>query len=412
MYPRLVCFAIALNIVLTLLAGDAEWPEFRGPAGDGRADHAKLPVAIDQSVVRWQTPIHGKGWSSPVVWGDQIWLTTATDDGKQLSVLCIDRTNGKIIHDVVVIENAEPEFCHPMNSYATPTPAIEQDRLYVHFGTYGTVCLDTSDASEVWRRTDLKCDHFRGPASSPILHDGKLFVAFDGVDVQFVVALDTKTGKTVWEQKREIDYGTTVGDRMKAYGTAEVIRVGDQDQLVYPSAVATIAYDPETGKSLWTVYHDGMNAAARPIYAEDVLLITNGSGAMVAVRPDGSGNITKSNVVWDSGKSVAKKASPIVVEGLVYMVSDDGIVSCRRLNDGQILWQERMRGPYAASPIYADGRLYFFSTEGEILTIRSGPTFEKLAETELGDGFMASPAVVGDQLILRSKSMLYGVAAQ
>ena len=123
MYLRLVCFAIALNIVPILLAGDADWPEFRGPAGDGRADHAKLPVAIDQSVVRWQTPIHGKGWSSPVVWGDQIWLTTATEDGKQMSVLCIDRTNGKIIHDVVVIENAVPEFCHPMNSYATPTPA-------------------------------------------------------------------------------------------------------------------------------------------------------------------------------------------------------------------------------------------------------------------------------------------------
>ena len=410
MFQRFAFVVVVFHLLPTLLAAANNWPEFRGPAGDGRADHAKLPVAIDQSVVQWQTPIHGKGWSSPVVWGNQIWLTTATEDGKRMSVVCVDRTNGKVIHDVVVIENAEPEFCHPMNSYATPTPAIEQDRVYVHFGTYGTLCLNTSDASVIWRRADLHCDHFRGPASSPILHDGKLFVAYDGVDVQFVVALDSRTGATVWEQKREIEYGTTVGDKMKAYGTAQIIRVGDQDQLVCPSAVATIAYDPSTGKSLWTVYHDGMNASARPIYAGDMLVITNGSGAMVAVRPDGRGNVTKSHVQWDSGKSVAKKASPIVVAGLIYMVSDDGIVSCRGLKDGQIVWQERMPGPYAASPIHADGRLYFFSTEGEILTIQTGKTFQSLAETKLGDGFMASPAVVDDQLILRSKSMLYSVS--
>ncbi len=412
MCVRVVCLLTLLVFALpcSLPAEQANWPEFRGPAGDGRADAAKLPLAIDQSVVQWQTPIHGKGWSSPVVWGNQIWLTTATEDGTQMSVVCVDRSSGKVLHDLVVIENEEPEFCHPMNSYASPTPVIEQGRLYVHFGSYGTLCLDTADASILWRRDDLKCDHFRGPASSPILYDGKLFVAFDGVDVQFVVALDSKTGETVWKAEREIQYGTDVGDQKKAYGTAEVIRLGDQDQLVYPSAVATIAYDPATGESLWIVYHDGMNASARPILSDGMLLITNGSGGMVAVRPDGIGNITDTHIAWSSKKSVSKKASPIVVDGLVYLISDDGIASCRQLRDGKILWQQRLAGSYAASPIYADGKIYLFSVEGMIVTLKSGREFQVLAETELGDGFMASPAVVGNQLILRSKSMLYSVS--
>lgn len=393
-------------------AEELSWSEFRGAHGDGRADDAKLPIAIDESVVQWQTPIHGKGWSSPVVWGDQIWLTTATEDGTKMSVLCVDRNSGKVIHDMVVIENQMPEFCHPMNSYATPTPAIEKGRVYIHFGTYGTLCLDTSDGSEIWRRDDLHCDHFRGPASSPILHDGKLFVAYDGVDVQFVVALDAKTGDVVWNVKREIEYGTTVGDKMKAYCTAEVIQVGDQEQLVYPSAVATIAYDPASGKELWTAYHDGMNASARPIYANGLVVITNGSGAMVVVRPDGNGNVTNSHVEWSATKSIAKKASPIVIDDLIYMISDEGIASCRQLADGQVLWQERIGGKFAASPIYAAGRIYLCDMDGRIVTLQSGREFKRLADTELGDGYMASPAVVGNQLILRSKSKLYSIATR
>tara|TARA_R110002073_G_scaffold148228_3_gene301237 strand:- start:1807 stop:3063 length:1257 start_codon:yes stop_codon:yes gene_type:complete len=409
-YIAVAVFALSyLGLAKTSVAEVPAWPEFRGGEGDGRADAADLPIAIDASVVQWETPIHGKAWSSPVVWGGQIWLTTAREDGTKMSVVCVDRATGKVLHDVAVIENETPEFCHPMNSYASPTPVIEAGRLYAHFGSYGTVCIDTADAKVLWRRSDLKCDHFRGPASSPILHDGKLFVAFDGVDVQFVVAFDKKTGDTVWQSKREIDYGTDVGDRMKAYGTAEVIRVGNQEQLVYPSAVATIAYDPQTGKSLWTVYHDGMNASARPIYVDGLVLITNGMGGIVAVRPDGKGNVTKSHVVWTSSKSVAKKSSPIVVDGLVYMITDDGIVTCRELEDGRIVWQKRAGGSYAASPIYASGRIYLFSIEGAITTLKAGREYEMLAETELGDGFMASPAVVGDQMILRSKSALYSI---
>ncbi len=359
-------------ILASVVMAEKSWPEFRGPHGDGHAQGASLPVAIDQSVVRWETPIHGKGWSSPVVWGDQIWLTTATEDGTKMSVICVDRATGKVIHDKVLLENAEPAFCHPMNSYATPTPVIEAGRVYIHFGSYLTACLDTETAEVLWERRDLKCDHHRGPASSPILDGEKLFVAYDGFDVQYVVALDKQTGKTVWKRDRQIDYGTDNGDLKKAYCTGQVIEVDGAKQLVYPSAVATIAYDPETGETLWTVYHEGMNASARPVYENGLVFLTNGMGAMVAVRPDGSGDMTGTHIAWSAERGVAKKSSLLMVDGLLYMNSDDGVVSCRDPETGEIQWQKRAGGEYAASPIYADGRIYLFSVEGDVLTLEPG----------------------------------------
>ncbi len=400
-----------LGIVLFVAASaNANWPEYRGPSGDGHAVDADLPVSINERVVKWKTPIHGKGWSSPVVWDDQIWLTTATEDGTKMSVICVDRKSGDIVLDKVLLENEEPAFCHAMNSYATPTPVVEHGRVYVHFGSYLTACLDAKTADVIWSREDLECDHHRGPASSPILFDGKLFVAYDGFDVQYVVALDKETGDTVWLKQRDIDYGTDNGDRMKAYCTAHVIDVNGKKQLVYPSAVATIAYDPADGKKLWIAYHDGMNASARPLYSDGLVFITNGMGSMVAVRPDGKGDVTGTHIEWSGRKGVAKKSSQLLVDGLLYMNSDDGVVSARDPKTGDVVWQRRAGGEFAASPIYAGGRIYMFSTEGTVLTIKPGDKYEELAETKLGDGFMASPAVVGNEMILRSKSELFLVS--
>lgn len=411
-YLSLFFFFAAISPAFVPTAQADNWPEYRGPSGDGHAEDANLPISIDESVVKWKTEIHGKGWSSPVVWGNQIWLTTATEDGTKMSLLCVDRSSGKMIHDLTLLENDSPAFCHPQNSYATPTPVIEAGRVYVHFGSYLTACLNTDTADVIWKRTDLECDHHRGPASSPILHDGKLFIAYDGFDVQYVVALDKETGATVWRKKREIDYGTDNGDQMKAYCTGNIINVNGQEQLVYPSAVATIAYHPANGDTLWKVYHDGMNASARPLYGQGLVFITNGMGSMVAVRPDGKGDVTGTHIAWSARKGVAKKSSQLLVDGLLYMNSDDGVISARDPKSGDVLWQERAGGAFAASPIYADGRIYAFSTEGDILTLKPGAEYVELAKTKLGDGFMASPAVVGDDLILRSKSHLYLINRQ
>ncbi len=396
------------------LIAQENWPEFRGPSGNGQALGSKLPIEISESEhVDWKTPIHGKGWSSPVVWDDQVWLTTATIDGKQMSVICVDLETGKVLRDQVIHQNASPAFCHPTNSYASPTPAIEEGRVYLHFGSYGTTCLDIRTGKTIWQRTDLKCDHFRGPASSPILYENMLIVAFDGFDLQYVVALDKETGKTIWKTDREIDYGTDNGDLKKAYGTGSVFQVNGKPMLVYPSAMATIAYDVKTGEPIWTVYHDGMNASARPVIAENGLVIwTNGMGKMVAVKPTGTGDITESHLVWSLRQGVAKRPSQLVIGNRLYMISDKGIASCIDVENGNPIWQVRIGGEFAASPIFDGEKIFVFSESGDIHIFKPGDQFLRLGRSQLGDGFKASPAVVGNRMILRSFSHLYCISSE
>jgi outer membrane protein assembly factor BamB len=403
----------AAAFVLLAFAASAfadNWPQFRGPHGNGQSDATGLPVKFGEGEnVKWKTPIPGKGWSSPVVWGERIWVTTATEDGKKMSVLCVDLKTGKILRDQLVFENENPRFCHPTNSYASPTPTIEEGRIYVHFGSYGTACLDTETGEVLWTRRDLHSDDFRGPASSPILHGDLLIVHFDGVDVQFLVALDKHTGKTVWKNDRDIDYGTDNGDAMKAYSTPAVIEVEGRKQLISPAAVATLAYDPQTGRELWRVRHGGMNAAALPLFGGGLVYISAGSGGydLVAVRPDGRGDVTDSHIAWRTGKSVPKRSSQLLLGDLYFMVNDTGIASCLDATTGDILWQHRFAGNYWASPIYADGRIYFFGQDGTIPVVAPTREFQLLAENKLADGFNASPAVVGRSLILRTKTHLY-----
>ena len=407
----ILLFGLILN---SSVAGQENWPEYRGASGDGYAIGAQLPVDIsDSRNVDWKTPIHGMGWSSPVVWGDQIWMTTATEDGKKMYGVCVDLNSGEVIFNKLIHENESPRFRHPTNSYASCTPVVEQGRVYLHFGSYGTTCLNTETGETIWQRTDLECDHFRGPGSSPILFEDKLIVAFDGFDLQYVVALDTETGKTIWKTDRKIEYGTDNGDWKKAYCTGAVFEIDCSSVLVYPSAKATIAYDPATGKPIWTVYHDGMNASARPMLTKTGLLIlTNGMGRMDAVDPTGSGDITEKGIRWTVKKNVSRRPSPIIVDNQIYMFNDKGIASCVDLETGKPVWQKRIGGSFAASPIYDGKHIYAFSEQGDVYVIEPADTLTVVAKSKLGDGFKASPAVVGNKLILRSITDLYCVSDQ
>ena len=408
-FGRQLIAVIYLFVFVNSLAAQENWPEFRGPSGDGLAPEISLPTDLgDPTNVAWEIPIHGRGWSSPVIWGEQIWLTSATEDGKKMYGICIDLKSGKVIHDKLIYENENPRFRHATNSYASCTPVVEQGRVYLHFGSYGTTCLDTSTGETIWSREDFECDHFRGPGSSPILHDDHLIVAYDGSDKQYVVAFNKETGETAWKTDRNLEYGTDNGDWKKAYGTASVFEIDGKPILIYPSASATVAYNPSNGKPIWTVYHDGMNASARPILTEDGLVIlTNGMGRMDAVNPQGSGDITKTNIDWTISKNVTRRPSPILVNGNLFMFNDKGIASCVRAVDGKILWQERIRTTFAASPIFDGDHIFAFSEKGQIYAFQPGGTFEMVQETKLGDGFKASPAVAGDRLIVRSISKLY-----
>ncbi len=407
---RLFCrLVIGVLTLLPCAVGSAEpqWSQFRGTDGSGHSSATGLPDKIGENEhVRWKTPLTGKAWSSPVVWGDQVWVSNASKDGKQLDAVCLDFKTGAIVHNVRVFDIAEPMFCYDYNSYGSPTPAIEAGRIYVSFGSAGTACLDTRSGEMLWKRQDLKCDHHRGPASSPILHGDLLLLQFDGFDVQYVVALDKHTGETVWKQDRAFDYKTNNGDAKKGYGTPAVFRIGGRDLAVCPAAVATETFDAKTGELLWTVRHEGMNVAARPLYGEGLLFITNGMGRIIAVPPEGSGDITQ-NIVWTGHKGVVKRSSPILVDDLLYMVTDDGIATALEAKTGKNVWTKRLGGEFSASPVYADGKLYFLNMEGESVVIKPGREYEEISRGKFDDGFMASPAIAGKSLIVRTRAAVY-----
>ena len=393
-------------------AATADWDQFRGPTADGRAPAATLPLEWSETEnVRWKTPIPGKAWASPVAADGRIWLANATEDGTRLSAVCVDADTGRVLHDVTVFEIAEPAFCHPYNSPASPTPVLANGKLFVHFGSAGTACLDAATGEILWSRQDLPCDHHRGPGSSPIPWQDRLFINFDGFDHQYVVALDQATGKTLWKTDRTIDYRSDDGDMKKAYGTPAVIEQAGRTLLVSPAAVATVAYDPATGRDVWQVYHGGYNASARPLLAGGLVIVTTAGGDnVVAIRPDGTGDVTQTHVVWKFKKSAPTRPSQAAVKDHLYLVSDTGVFSCVELATGKIAWQERRTGRHSASPVESGGRLWWCDEDGTTVVTAANPErFELLAENTLEAGCMASPAVIGNDLVIRTKTHLYRI---
>lgn len=389
----------------------AYWNQFRGPNGDGDARSANLPLKFSEKQnLTWETPIPGKAWSSPVVMDGKVWLTNAETEGFKMRAIQVDWHSGKELKKVLVFENKEPQYCHPMNSYGTPTPVIYDGRVFVHFGTHGTAALDAQSGQVLWKRRDFKCDHFRGAAASPIVFNDSLIVHFDGHDLQYIVCLDQKTGKTRWKKEREYDFKTDNGDRKKAYCTPSVITHNGRQELISPGAVATESRNPVTGDLFWTARTGGMNASSRPIYRHGHVYVFCGMGSMSAIRPGGDGDVDKTHVTWSRRKVVPKKSSPLLLNDLLFMVSDEGVASCSNPLNGEIYWAERLKikGQCASSPIHASGHIYSFSSEGDCIVFKAKKEgLEILAHNKLPTGCMASPAVVGDSLLVRTKQNLY-----
>lgn len=392
-------------VLLALMPG-GDWPDFRAHGGIA---FGKPPQTWSESQnLRWKTPISGRGWSSPVVQGGQIWTTTAPRDGKQLFAVCVNRETGVVTHNIKVFDVDFPKFCHPENTFASCTPALDDHHVYVHFGSYGTACLDRETGKIVWQRRDLPCDHHRGPASSPILFEDHLIVHFDGVDQQYVVALDKSSGATVCRKDRDIDFGAADGDFKKAYGTPLAIDGPAGPLLISPAATHTFAYNLRNAEEVWRVRHGGMNVAARPVFAHGLVFLTTGDmpSRLLAIRPDGRGDITDTHVVWRHQRHVPNRAAPIVVGDLLYMAGDDGFISCLEAKTGKEVWTERVGGRFWASPVAADGRVYFFDRQGGAVVIAAGRVFTLLARNRLDAGCWASPAVAGDDLIVRTETHL------
>ncbi len=400
----------------TALAGevDANWPQFRGPRGDGSTVAAALPLTWSETEnITWKTPIAHRGWSSPVIWGKQVWMTTATPDGKVMYAVCVDAGTGRIVHNIQLFENAKPEFRNPLNSYASPTPCIQAGRVYVHFGTYGTACVDTATGKIIWQRRDLHCDHAQGPGSSGVLHDGKLYLIFDGMDVQFVIALDADTGKTVWKTPRNVKFTSSNTDRHKAFSTPLLIDTPAGKQLVANGAEWSMAYDPASGHEIWRAnYPGGYSTASMPVVVAGQVLVNSGYDRprVLAVRLGGKGDVTKTHVAWSLERGGANKPSPAVVDGMVYFLHDSGMVACHNGKTGEHIWRGRLGGRFSASPITAPGRIYCFDDRGKCKVVAPGGSEMKvLATNALDAGCMASPAVSGKALFVRTKTHLYRI---
>jgi outer membrane protein assembly factor BamB len=389
------------------------WPAFRGPTGDGHSDATQAPLhwSEDKNVV-WKTPIPGEGWSSAVVWGDQIWLTTATPDGTELFAVCVDLGSGRVIHHVKVFDVEKP---HPKqvegSSYASPTPVVEAGRVYVHYGTYGTACLDTANGKKLWERRDLTLDHKEGAGSSPVLAGDRLIFPCDGQDVQYLVALDKRTGKTAWKTERSADFRNTVPFQRKAYTTPVLADLPGGRQVVSVGARAAYGHDPETGRELWKVRFRGWSNVSSPVAGNGLVFVNCGYGQpeLWAVRAGGTGDVTDSHLARKLTRGVPAVPSPIVVGDHLFVGNDKGLLACVEAETGKVLWQERLGAALSASPVLAAGRLYFSTEDGRTTVLRPGPTFEVLAFNSLEGTIKASPAVVGKCLILRTATHLYRI---
>ena len=403
---------MALIFFVCFARGGDNWPQFRGPLGNGHTGAVGLPLAWSETEnIKWKTPIRGRAWSSPVVWGNQIWMTTAPRDGKQLFAICADLQTGKIVHDIKLFDVSEPAAKNTLNSYASPTPVVEDGRVYLNFGSAGTACLDSRSGKTIWKRQDLQCDHREGSGSSPIIFEDLLIFHLDGIDLQYVVALDKATGRTAWKTMRSTDFRDLITDVRKAYCTPLIIEHEGKTQMISVGAEAVISYDPRTGKELWKARYSGFSNTARPVHADGVVYVCTCflKSRMLGVRVDGSGDVTDTHVLWEVKKNMPIKPSPILVEGLIFTVDDRGVAACTDAKTGKSVWRKRLGGAFSASPILAQGRIYFFPQDGAATVIEAAREFKQLAENTLDDGFMASPAVVGKAIILRTKTHLYRV---
>jgi len=399
----------------------AQWPQFRGPDGNGTSARADLPLTwAEGKNVRWKTAVHGRAWSSPVILGSQIWMTTATEDGRELFAVALDRDSGKILFDLKLFQVATPQFAHPFNTYASPTPVIEAGRVYVTFGSPGTAAIDTKTGKVLWERRDFECNHFRGAGSSPVLFGDLLLMHFDGSDHQYVVALDKHTGKTVWRTPRSIDFQDlnpdgkpkADGDFRKAFATPQIVTVDGRPIMVSLGSKGVYGYDPRTGEEIWRVVERGSHSGStRPVAGHGLVFVPMGFDAaqLLAIRPDGKGDVAASHVAWRFGKGAPSKPSILLVGDLIFMVNDGGIVGALDAKSGEMVWRGRIEGTYSASPIVAGGRIYAFNEDGKTTVLEAGREFKVLAENFLPDGFMSSPAVDGRALYLRTRTHVYRI---
>lgn len=412
--------SILIGGALFLSAGNfhaADWPEFRGPTGQGHATVRNLPIewnydpAGGSKNIAWKQTIPGSGWSSPSLYRGRLYLTTAlpgsrADFGISLRALCVDATSGKILWDNGVFHHPTITPIHSKNGHASPTPLLEGERLYVHFGHQGTACLDLN-GKILWKNSTLVYEPIHGNGGSPIIVDDALVFSCDGASEPFVVALNKMTGEVIWKTKRE-----TEAKKKFSFSTPLLVTVNGGKQIISPGSGAVCAYEPRTGKEIWRArYGEGYSVVPRPVFGHGMIFIGTGYDRpiVMAIRVDGTGDVTDTHVAWTLSKGAPNTPSLLLVGDELYMVSDAGIASCLDAKTGKVHWQERIGGNYSTSPIFADGRIYFQNEEGAGTVLKPGKEFQKLATNSVGERTLASYAVTDGALFIRSEHALFRV---
>ena len=425
-----ILLSLAFNV-------QADWKQWRGPGGQGHAN-AKLPTEWSETKnVKWRTPVPGKGWSSPVIEGNQIWMTTAFEtpatkeeaaerlksntggvpvnvlSSVSLHAVCVDKHTGKLLHNLRVITKKEPQWVHKLNSYASPSPIIETGRVYCHFGSYGTACIDAKTSKVAWLNEKIWVNHENGPGSTPVLWKDLLIFHMDGSDQQFVVALDKKTGHEKWRTPRSGKMHANP-QLKKSYGTPLIQEINGKPTLFSPGSNWLYAYDPATGKELWKTEYGGLgfSIVPKPVTGHGMIFMSTGfmKAKILAVRYE---KTAKPDIAWSYARSVSTQPSPLLVGDELYFITESGgLITCLNAHTGKPHWVERIGGNYSASPTFSNGKIYFHSREGITTVLQAGKTFKVLAKNKLKGQHMASAAVDGNALILRTDKALYRVESR
>ena len=389
------------------------WPEFRGPSGVGSVVASKVPLHWSETKnVAWKTALPGRGWSTPVIVGPLLWMTTSEADGRQLLAVSVDRKTGTIKHRILLFTVDKPAACNALNSYASPSPVTDGKNVYVSFGTNGVAALDGMDGSIVWSRKDVNLDHQEGPGSSPLLYKDRLVIHCDGRDTQYIVSLETATGKTVWKQKRSLDL-SHVGDfARKAFTTPLLVKSNGHDRIVSPAAQGCYCYEAATGREIWSLRYPGFSAVPRPVSSRGVAFVVDGfaNPSIFAVRIDGQKDITDSGVKWVFKRGGPATTSPVHLTGQLIFVTDNGVVVSLNEDSGKLNWRKRIGGNFCASPIIVGALMYLFDRDGKTSILRvsaSDKQPETVAVNQLNSGMMASPLAITETLYLRTKGNLY-----
>ncbi len=416
-FPSLIVILFVF-IVISCSPEKQNWTHFRGSNMDGHANVEKAPLSwTDTENVVWKVQVKGLGYSSPVVYGNQIWITSATEDGTEFYTHCFDFESGKLLDEKTLFTSEEPQHIHSTNSYATPTPCIEEGFVYVHYGNFGTACINTTNFEVVWTREDMPCDHMQGPASSVILHKNMLIVHLEGTEDPYVAALDKNTGKTIWKSVRPAEiYDPLEPVYRKSFHTPIVVEVDGKELLISNSSFMCFAHDVNTGEVIWTIQYGDDSTVSQPLYYDGLVYVNSGWlfednkpfwTRQYAVDPSGEGDVTQTHVKWTYEDEVPQIPTPVIVNGLMYMVHDRGMATCIDAKTGAVVWKEKLKGNFNASPVYAAGNIYFINVKGECTIVKPGNKFQKVAENGIGETVKATPVFVRDKMILRTEKFLY-----